>query len=131
MTQYFFCLLYSCVYIIIFSHFIRLSCAGKALCLLTKSDLGERSPGNGDVLHNVLQMLIRDSRALPSSPLTPQFPLTPSWSFPSAPAIDFPTTPTAVSQLNSVTLSPAPSVDSQAGSPRHHDHPQPYPALNS
>ncbi|XP_054263521.1 ets DNA-binding protein pokkuri [Macrosteles quadrilineatus] len=102
---------------------------GKALCLLTKADLGERSPGNGDVLHNVLQMLIRDSRTLPSSPLTPHFPLTPSWSFSAAPALDYPhpSTPPATS-LNSVTLSPAPSVDSQAGSPRHME---PYPALNN
>lgn len=105
--------------------------AGKAVCLLTKADLGERSPGSGDVLHNVLQMLIRDSRTLPSSPLTPHFPLTPSWSFTSAPAIDFPSTPPSSAPHNSVTLSPAPSVDSQAGSPRHSDHLHPYPALNS
>uniref|UniRef100_A0A1B6KJT3 ETS domain-containing protein n=1 Tax=Graphocephala atropunctata TaxID=36148 RepID=A0A1B6KJT3_9HEMI len=103
---------------------------GKALCLLTKMDLGERSPGNGDVLHNVLQMLIRDSRTLPSSPLTPHFPLTPSWSFPPAPALEFPSTPPSVT-LNSVTLSPAPSVDSQAGSPRHSEQQQAYPALNN
>ncbi|KAJ1529672.1 hypothetical protein ONE63_006429 [Megalurothrips usitatus] len=48
---------------------------GKALCLLTKTDLGERCPGAGDVLHNVLQMLVRDAqmqaRCLPSSPVTP------------------------------------------------------------
>lgn len=48
---------------------------GKALCLLTKTDLGERCPGAGDVLHNVLQMLARDAqfltRCLPSSPVTP------------------------------------------------------------
>uniref|UniRef100_A0A0A9X314 Ets DNA-binding protein pokkuri n=1 Tax=Lygus hesperus TaxID=30085 RepID=A0A0A9X314_LYGHE len=80
---------------------------GKALCVLTKADLNERSPGCGDVLHNVLHMLMRER--LPSSPITPHFPLTPSWTMP--PAIEFPTS------QNSVTLSPAPSVDSQ-GSPR-------------
>uniref|UniRef100_A0A8W7PJI7 PNT domain-containing protein n=1 Tax=Anopheles coluzzii TaxID=1518534 RepID=A0A8W7PJI7_ANOCL len=66
---------------------------GKALCVLTKNDLAERSPGAGDVLHNVLQMLIRDAqtlhRHLPSSPVTPtgRYPLsphshppTPNWS---------------------------------------------------
>ncbi|KAL1129607.1 hypothetical protein AAG570_012552 [Ranatra chinensis] len=89
---------------------------GKALCLLTKSDLNERSPGCGDVLHNVLHMLMRER--LPSSPLTPHFPLTPSWS------IEFPTS------QNSVTLSPAPSVDSQ-GSPRQPDQPPPNPAYLS
>ncbi|BES90281.1 SAM_PNT [Nesidiocoris tenuis] len=80
---------------------------GKALCVLTKADLNERSPGCGDVLHNVLHMLMRER--LPSSPITPHFPLTPSWTMP--PAIEFP------ASQNSVTLSPAPSVDSQ-GSPR-------------
>lgn len=81
--------------------------SGKALCLLTKSDLNERSPGCGDVLHNVLHMLMRGR--VPSSPITPHFPLTPTWNI--TPAIEFPPT------QNSVTLSPAPSVDSQ-GSPR-------------
>lgn len=85
-------------------------------------------------------MLIRDassrgSGTLPNSPLTPHFPLTPSWSFGSTPAIEFPTTPTIPPLSNSVTLSPAPSVDSQAGSPRHPEHNSAtstaYPALNS
>ncbi|XP_014290119.1 ets DNA-binding protein pokkuri [Halyomorpha halys] len=83
---------------------------GKALCLLTKSDLNERSPGCGDVLHNVLHMLMQGR--VPSSPITPHFPLTPTWTV--SPAIDFP------SAQNSVTLSPAPSLDSQ-GSPRQPD----------
>ncbi|XP_014243570.1 ets DNA-binding protein pokkuri isoform X2 [Cimex lectularius] len=83
---------------------------GKALCLLTKSDLNERSPGCGDVLHNVLHLLMRER--LPSSPITPHFPLTPTWAMP--PAIEFP------ASQNSVTLSPAPSLDSQ-GSPRQPD----------
>ncbi|CAG9563406.1 unnamed protein product [Danaus chrysippus] len=102
---------------------------GKALCLLTKTDLGERCPGAGDVLHNVLQMLVRDAALLgrvPSSPVTPtargapyppsphSHPPTPTW------AVDgfhhFHTA-AAAAQPNSVTLSPAPSVDS-SGSPQ-------------
>lgn len=115
--------------------------AGKAMCLLTKSDLAERSPGSGDVLHNVLQLLMRDAqtlqRCLPSSPVTPtsrhHYPLSPHHitgaSHPSTPtwnnlltstavtASDFQTPSLAhlVHQGNSVTLSPAPSVDSQSG----------------
>lgn len=39
---------------------------GKALCcLLTKKDLSERIPGAGDVLHNFLQMLIKESQMTP------------------------------------------------------------------
>lgn len=58
-----------------------MSIAGKALCLLNKSDIAERAPGSGDVIHNALQLLIRDtvpyglmasgSGRVPSSPLTP------------------------------------------------------------
>ncbi|XP_041972938.1 ets DNA-binding protein pokkuri [Aricia agestis] len=103
---------------------------GKALCLLTKTDLGERCPGAGDVLHNVLQMLVRDAALLgrvPSSPVTPtaraapyppsphSHPPTPTWS------VDgfhhFHSAAAAAAQPNSVTLSPAPSVDS-SGSPQ-------------
>ncbi|KAF9412977.1 hypothetical protein HW555_008674 [Spodoptera exigua] len=103
---------------------------GKALCLLTKTDLGERCPGAGDVLHNVLQMLVRDAALLgrvPSSPVTPtaraapyppsphSHPPTPTW------AVDsfhhFHSAAAAAAQPNSVTLSPAPSVDS-SGSPQ-------------
>ncbi|XP_030023582.2 ets DNA-binding protein pokkuri [Manduca sexta] len=103
---------------------------GKALCLLTKTDLGERCPGAGDVLHNVLQMLVRDAALLgrvPSSPVTPtaraapyppsphSHPPTPTWT------VDgfhhFHSAATAAAQPNSVTLSPAPSVDS-SGSPQ-------------
>lgn len=106
--------------------------------MLTRNDLSERSPGAGDVLHNVLHLLIRDAtilqRCLPSSPVTPTsrhaFPLsphshppTPNWnlltqsgeSFHPAIATHF------MAQSNSVTLSPSPSVDSQAGSPQHAD----------
>lgn len=104
---------------------------GKALCLLTKNDLAERCPGAGDIIHNVLQLLIRDAqslhRHLPSSPVTPtsRYPLsphshppTPNWS-----SLAPPDNPFYASHLqhfmasNSVTLSPAPSVESQAGSP--------------
>ncbi|XP_077292602.1 ETS variant transcription factor anterior open [Arctopsyche grandis] len=114
---------------------------GKALCLLTKNDLGERCPGVGDVLHNVLQMLVRDAsfmgRCLPSSPVTPTsrgpYPLSPH-SHPPTPNWNLLAQPTAESTFhhakqaaslahfisnNSVTLSPAPSIDSQSSSPQH------------
>lgn len=105
--------------------------AGKALCLLTKNDLAERCPGAGDIIHNVLQLLIRDAQSLhrhmPSSPVTPtsRYPLsphshppTPNWS-----SLAPPDNPFYANHLqhfmasNSVTLSPAPSIESQAGSP--------------
>lgn len=105
---------------------------GKALCLLTKNDLAERIPGAGDVLHNVLQMLVKENQMmlkhLPSSPVTPTSryhpfsphsqPPTPNWS-----ALAPPDSPFHHAQLqhlmqsNSVTLSPAPSIDSQGRSP--------------
>lgn len=104
---------------------------GKAICLLTKNDLAERCPGAGDIIHNVLQLLIRDAqslhRHLPSSPVTPtsRYPLsphshppTPNWSSLAPPDNAF-----YANHLqhfmasNSVTLSPAPSLESQAGSP--------------
>lgn len=103
---------------------------GKALCLLTKVDLNERCPGAGDVLHNVLAMLARDfnqmQRCLPSSPVTPtrssayplsphSHPPTPTW----AEAPGYVQSLTSLMSANSVTLSPAPSVDSQSGSPSH------------
>jgi len=103
---------------------------GKALCLLTKADMGERCPSAGDVLYNVLTMLVRDysqvQRCLPSSPVTPTRPST----YPLSPHSHPPTptwteTPPYASNLaslmsaNSVTLSLAPSVDSQSGSPSH------------
>ncbi|XP_057337365.1 ets DNA-binding protein pokkuri isoform X2 [Microplitis mediator] len=102
---------------------------GKALCLLTKSDLGERCPGAGDVLHNVLGMLARDfnqlQRCLPSSPVTPTrhsaYPLSPHSHPPTPTWAENPYAANLASLMsaNSVTLSPAPSVDSQAGSPGH------------
>lgn len=104
---------------------------GKALCLLTRQDLGDRCPGAGDVLHNVLQMLMRESqmlhRHLPNSPVTPtsRYPLsphshppTPTWSQLVPP--DSPFHNAHMHQFmppNSVTLSPAPSIDSQTSSP--------------
>lgn len=104
---------------------------GKAICLLTKSDLAERCPGAGDIIHNVLQLLIRDAqmlhRHLPSSPVTPtsRYPLsphshppTPNWSSLAPPENPFYASPLQQFMAsNSVTLSPAPSIDSQAGSP--------------
>ncbi|KAK2716401.1 ets DNA-binding protein pokkuri-like isoform X2 [Artemia franciscana] len=54
----------------------RFQMNGKALCLLTKSDLSERTGGAGDVIFNVLQMLLREvpyyGRGVTASPLTPQ-----------------------------------------------------------
>ncbi|KAG8230507.1 hypothetical protein J437_LFUL010027 [Ladona fulva] len=53
---------------------------GKAMCLLTKSDLSERAPGSGDVLHNALRLLLsRDQPCTPTSlappsPPAPQHP---------------------------------------------------------
>ncbi|XP_066245664.1 ets DNA-binding protein pokkuri [Euwallacea similis] len=117
---------------------------GKAMCLLTRTDLSERAPGSGDVLHNVLQILMRDAnnmRMLPNSPITPTsrhaYPLSPHTSQPTTPSWNIMTQPTAeyhsshaaslaahlMAQSNSVTLSPAPSVDSQSGSPNHPDAP--------
>lgn len=111
------------------------------MCLLTRSDLSERAPSSGDVLHNVLQLLVREAnalqRCLPSSPVTPTtrhpYPLsphthppTPNWNilaqqnteaFHSSHAATL--AAHLMAQSNSVTLSPAPSVDSQAGSPQH------------
>lgn len=102
---------------------------GKALCLLTKSDLGERCPGAGDVIHNVLTMLTREynQRCLPSSPVTPTrpsaYPLSPHSHPPTPTWVDNPYAANFASLMsaNSVTLSPAPSVDSQAGSPGHQE----------
>lgn len=110
---------------------------GKALCLLTRADFGHRCPGAGDVLHNVLQMLIIESHMmqwhLPNSPVTPtsRYPLsphshppTPTWPPLNAPPESSPFHSTAHGLAghhfmapNSVTLSPPPSVDSQASSP--------------
>jgi ETS translocation variant 6/7 len=109
---------------------------GKALCLLTKNDLAERCPGAGDIIHNVLQLLIRDAQMLqrpfrtdlPSSPITPtnRYPLsphshppTPNWNSLMPPNSDsfYASHLQHFMTSNSVTLSPAPSIDSQAGSP--------------
>lgn len=41
---------------------------------MNKSDIAERAPGSGDVVHNALQLLLRDAPytgRVPSSPLTP------------------------------------------------------------
>ncbi len=157
---------------------------GKALCLLNKNDLSERCSGAGDVIHNILQLLIREACGgfpPPSSPLTPRAPglMTPtSPAFPQSPhhqwppmlggaaslaaaaaaaaagnsssngdsggasaaptsstatssaaaaaaAAAFPSLSHLISQTNSVTLSPSPSVDSHnGGSPRQQPQPQ-------
>lgn len=110
---------------------------GKALCLLTKNDLAERIPGAGDVLHNVLQMLSRESQMmhkhLPSSPVTPTSrypfsphsqPPTPNWSVLAPPDSPFHAAHfQQLMQSNSVTLSPAPSIDSQGRSPPQYQDP--------
>lgn len=114
--------------------------SGKAVCLLTRTDLAERAPGSGDVLFNVLQLLVREAnnfqRCLPSSPVTPtsrhpyplsphSHPSTPNWNLLTQNNESFYSNHAAtlaahiIAQSNSVTLSPAPSVDSQAGSPQH------------
>lgn len=111
---------------------------GKALCLLTKNDLAERIPGAGDILYNVLQMLIRESQMLhkhlPSSPVTPTSrypfsphsqPPTPNWSSLAPPDSPFHAAHIQhLMQSNSVTLSPAPSIDSQGRSPPQHQDQQ-------
>lgn len=107
---------------------------GKAICLLSKTDFAERCPAAGDVLHNVLHMLVRDAqmqhRHLPSSPVTPtsRYPLspqsqppTPNWSALAPPEnLFYPQHLQQFMASNSVTLSPAPSTDSQVGSPPQH-----------
>ncbi|XP_050443719.1 ets DNA-binding protein pokkuri-like [Adelges cooleyi] len=94
---------------------------GKALCLLTKQDLGERCPGAGDLLYNVLQLLRRGGDLcavgggpghMPSSPVASHFPFSPTWCLPPPPS-------------SPAVLSPAPSIDSQSDSPRHMDFQQP------
>lgn len=100
---------------------------GKALCFLSKNDLAERCSGAGDVIHNILQMLLREASIFPSSPLTPRPPglMTPTSPSPFAnhhwPLLNtsasetFPNLSHLISQTNSVTLSPAPSLDSASG----------------
>ncbi|KAK6637242.1 hypothetical protein RUM44_007656 [Polyplax serrata] len=101
---------------------------GKALCFLTKSDLNERCSWSGRVLHNVLQLLIRETntvqRCLPSSPGAtpsrhPTYPFGPlpygGWSLSDLYAQNA----AHLMNTNPVTLSPAPSTDSQSRSPEH------------
>ena len=100
---------------------------GKALCFLSKNDLAERCSGAGDVIHNILQMLLREASCFtPSSPLTPRPPglMTPTSPSPfhghwpllnSSASETFPNLSHLISQTNSVTLSPAPSIDSTSG----------------
>ena len=98
--------------------------------MLNKTDLADRAPGAGDILHNTLQFLLRDApqQMLPQSPLTPHHPLmSPS------PLTPTPSQPWSMvkpelhnlghflQQGGSVTLSPAPSEQS-GGSPRHPDN---------
>jgi len=48
---------------------------GKALVMLNRSDLLERSPGAGDIVHNALQQIVNASMHVPPSPLTPHHPM--------------------------------------------------------
>lgn len=83
------------------------------------------------MIHNILQMLLRETSCFtPSSPLTPRAPglMTPTSPSPfgshwpllnSSASETFPNLSHLISQTNSVTLSPAPSVDSvNGGSPK-------------
>ena len=97
------------------------------MCLLSKSDLVERCGGAGDVIHNILQMLQRETFGIPPSsprpplmtPTSPAMPLSPhAWPLLSpnmhaaaaAAGETFPNLSHLISQANSVTLSPAPSI---------------------
>jgi len=109
---------------------------GKALCMLNKSDLTERAPGAGDVVHNALQMLLRDAVCrLPASPLTPHSlsapnsatSVSPSWPMLTSTASDSGAAhgfPALLHASTSVTLSPASSLDSQCASPKRTEQKQ-------
>lgn len=78
------------------------------------------------MLYNVLRWLIRDGYSagqhLPQSPVTPHFPITSPWCLPIPPTQEYSHVTSAPTTLhNSVTLSPAPSIDSQSGSPKQPD----------
>lgn len=99
--------------------------------MLNKADLSERAPGAGDIVHNALQMLLRDASVrLPASPLTPHSLSTsasasPSWSTLTAGDNNTPHSfPSLMPASTSVTLSPASSLDSQCASPKRSDHKQ-------
>ena len=95
--------------------------SGKALCFLSKKDLAERCSGAGDVIHNILQMLLREASSYtPSAPLTPRAPglmppTSPSpfgshWPLLNSSASEtFPNLSHLISQTNSVTLSRRPA----------------------
>lgn len=120
--------------------------------------MAERCAGAGDVIHNILQMLQRETYGIPPSsprphlmtPTSPAMPLSPhAWPLlsPSVAAAvsageTFPNLSHLISQANSVTLSPAPSLESQNGtSPKilsaeaissiHQLYPPPRPASGS
>lgn len=108
---------------------------GKALCFLSKNDMAERCSGAGDVIHNILQMLLREASMCftPSSPITPRppglmTPISPSpFSHNPWPLLNGPATETfnnlshLISQTDSVTLSPVPTMDSTSGSPKQQE----------
>merc|ERR1719229_2192989 len=88
----------------------RFQMNGKALCFLSKNDLAERCSGAGDVIHNILQMLLREASCFTPSPFGNHWPL-----LNSSASETFPNLSHLISQTNSVTLSPAPSIDSTSG----------------
>ena len=101
--------------------------------MLNKADLSDRAPGAGDIVHNALQMLLRDAVSrLPASPLTPHSlsaptSASPSWSQLTAGGESGGAPhgfPAALHTSTSVTLSPASSLDSQCARPKRPEHRQ-------
>jgi len=97
---------------------------GKALMMLNKNDMIDRSPEAGDIVHNTLQQISYHSH-VPQSPITPHNPMSPltttAASMPLMQAADFHNLSHLLQQNSSVTLSPAHSEQS-GGSPRHPDN---------
>ena len=103
---------------------------GKALTLLTKEDIRSRAPGAGDILHNSLQLLLRDlTPRMPASPTLHSFvPPSPSHlqysqMWPTNGSTELQSFHPYLSASTALTLSPPPSSDSLSGSPRHTEPP--------
>jgi len=93
---------------------------GKALLMLNKTDMTDRSPEAGDIVHNTLHTLLDAHSHVPPSPSTPLF--SPPGQWPLIASHDLHSLSHILQQNNSsVTLSPAHSEQS-GGSPRHPDH---------
>ncbi|CAG0908320.1 unnamed protein product, partial [Cyprideis torosa] len=108
----------------------------KALSLLTKQDVAARAPGAGDILHNALQILLHlNPFRMPLSPFSLMSPpnSAASWTqgapehqpipsagpSPHAAPVGYHFLSSGNGAASSVTLSPAPSTDSQSSSPKH------------